>query len=245
MLTATNRAEVRICMRSYSKAILPQLRCHEVHIASLLAWAKSMPNMRLASAFQSFKSYGMTSEFHQAVEVVGAFAMAIEYYIERQRDGLGFATIISTRTAVQKRVLLLPRAADLIDMTASEIRLYESCRLTLHIFAMAVVKPLPNMHKALHVLVLYLKACLERFGVDNYGAKSAKLLLWMLMIGGIAASDMIAERRWFASRLGTVVKSMDISWAETRDILEDYLWLESAFGPGGRQLWDETGKISE
>ena len=69
------------------------------------------------------------------------------------------------------------------------------------------------------------------------------VLLWMLVLGGIAASDK-PERPWFVSQLALIVRRLDITeWGSIEDTLESFLWLESACGQGGRELWDEAGCV--
>jgi hypothetical protein len=61
----------------------------------------------------------------------------------------------------------------------------------------------------------------------------------MLMLGGIAALDK-AERPWFVSQLVRLVRILRIDWDSVGEIMESFLWLESACGSGGRLLWSEV-----
>jgi hypothetical protein len=70
--------------------------------------------------------------------------------------------------------------------------------------------------------------------------EDSKLLVWVLVMGGIAAVDTL-ERIWFVSMLREVVGAVDIgSWEEMRDLLGGFLWLGSANDVDGRVLWEEV-----
>ncbi len=54
------------------------------------------------------------------------------------------------------------------------------------------------------------------------------------------ASDT-KERDWFVRSISIVAKILKIgTWEEVKDIVESFLWLESACGSGGRILWAEV-----
>jgi hypothetical protein len=65
-------------------------------------------------------------------------------------------------------------------------------------------------------------------------------LLWILVLGGIAASDT-EEREWFVKSIAMVVKILQIgTWEQVTEIMEGFLWLDSACDAGGRILWAEV-----
>jgi len=67
-----------------------------------------------------------------------------------------------------------------------------------------------------------------------------KLLLWVLVLGGIAALDK-PERSWYVAQLVILVENLEEStdWGAIEGILERYLWLDSACGHTGPELWEE------
>jgi hypothetical protein len=178
----------------------------------------------------------------EALECMEAMAMAIDYYLKGKAGGLTLGRIVRTRTGVQKRLLLLPAAGDLnINITSSShTNLYECCRLTAMIFGVSVIFPIPNTYDILQTLVQGLTASLEVMEIENHSEDCSGVLLWMLVLGGIAALGK-PERPWFVSNLALVgMERLKLDWDGVEAILKAFLWLESACGPGARQLWDEA-----
>jgi hypothetical protein len=96
----------------------------------------------------------------------------------------------------------------------------------------------------LQALVRRLTASLEVTDIESHSVHYSGLRLWMLVLGGIAALGK-PERPWFVSNLALVsVKRLNLDWDGVEDILKTFLWLESACGPGGRQLWDEVKRFA-
>jgi hypothetical protein len=180
----------------------------------------------------------------QNLELVGAYTTALDYYHRGKSGGLSLAVITKTKWALQQQLLLLPPAQELHKTPLSKLSFYECCRLTLHIFGLAVVFiDTSDAFSHLQTLVTRLKTWLERLYVYGYGTDSADLLLWMLIIGGIAALGK-PERPWFTSRLAIVLHRLNITWDDAQEILERFLWQKNACGTEGRELWSETVKSS-
>jgi hypothetical protein len=194
----------------------------------------------IASAFRNFQDLGITDMLFQNLELVGAYTTALDYYHRGKPGGLSLAVITRTKWALQQQLLLLPPAQELNKTPLSKLSFYECCRLTLHIFGLAVVFiDTSDAYSHLQALVTRLKTWLERLYVYGYGTDSAHLLLWMLTLGGIAALGK-PDRPWFASRLAIVLHRLNITWDDAQEILERFLWQENAFGTGGRELWSEV-----
>ncbi|KAN0116806.1 hypothetical protein V8E51_002783 [Hyaloscypha variabilis] len=237
-------ADVKVAVASFSKPTLPQLQRHKADLASLTAWAASLPRMArpVASAFRNFQDLGITDMLLQNLELVGAYTTALDYYHRGKSGGLSLAVITRTKWALQQQLLLLSPAQELNKTPLSKLSFYECCRLTLHIFGLAVVFiDTSDAYSHLQTLVTRLKAWLERLYIYGYGTDSAHLLLWMLALGGIAALGK-PERPWFASRLAIVLHRLNITWDNALEILERFLWLENACGSEGRELWSEAVK---
>jgi hypothetical protein len=105
-----------------------------------------------------------------------------------------------------------------------------------------VVHPIPNPHNVLAELVWRLKVSILGLGreIGDFAMELSGVLLWILVLGGVASSDK-PERPWFVSQLALIVRKLRLTdWDGVEDILESFLWLESACGKGGRELWDEV-----
>jgi hypothetical protein len=148
--------------------------------------------------------------------------------------------------AVQHRLVSLPPDDELIiepsSLSLLELNIYECVRLTALIFGVGVVHLIPNPHNVLVGLVRRLKISIVRLDreIGDFAMELSGVLLWMLVLGGIASLDK-PERPWFVSQLALMVRKLRLmDWGGVEDILESFLWLESAYGKGGQELWDEV-----
>jgi hypothetical protein len=180
----------------------------------------------------------------QALDSMGAYALAVGHYLQGRPFSLSSGELNRARLAVQHRLVSVPPEEDLIVVPSSssdsEPNIYEYVRLTALIFGVAVVYPIPNPHNVLVELVRRLKIAIEGLGreIGDFAMELSGVLLWILVLGGIASSDK-PERPWFVSQLVFIVRKLHImDWDGVEDILESFLWLESACGKGRRELWD-------
>lgn len=75
-----------------------------------------------------------------------------------------------------------------------------------------------------------------------------EMILWCLVIGGIAATGRSEEREWFVAELNSVVRELGMSgwlWEDLRVFLRRFLWVDEACGPGGEVLWEEVLAVGE
>ena len=183
----------------------------------------------------------------EALDSIGAFTLAVDYYLQGKPFGLKLGAMARTRTAVQQSLLLLPTAEELSIPSSSSKRkpnIYECCRLTALIYGVAVVFPVPSSQSVLQELVRRLMTAIGVLDLGTFGVELGKVLLWMLVLGGIAALDT-PERHRFASQLVWIVRRLDIDdWEGVKDVLGSFLWLDSACSPGGRLLWSEAMSAS-
>jgi hypothetical protein len=170
---------------------------------------------------------------------MGALTTAFDDYIQGRPGGLTFEKTLKAKAAVQKRFLLLPTSCELNITPLANAGFYESCRLTAIIFSIAAFYPLPNTYNALQIAVQRLKSAIILSDIESYGGDRSGVLLWILVLGGIAALDK-PERGWFVLQLSYLVQRLKIEWEEVEDVLETFLWFEIACSPGGRLLWDEA-----
>jgi Fungal specific transcription factor domain len=206
-------------------------------------WATTPPRppiQELARGFLTLQKYGISADVTRVLTAMGAVTMAIDHYLQGESAGVTLGAIARARTAAQHRLLSLPAAVELQDVDLLSPRVYEACRITALIYGIAVVLPVSDAHNILKDLVQRLKASLMYFEGKSCEAGLSALYLWMLVLGGIAASGG-PERIWFVAQLERVVmKSLVYEWRRVEETLRSFLWLESACGPGGRILWAEV-----
>jgi hypothetical protein len=252
-------------MNSFSHPILPILRSHENHVVSVKVWAMTQNHTGaqvLSSAFWRVQQYGIIDSLLSVLNAMGALTLAIHNYLLHIPGSLTLGQICRTRTAIQKLLLLLPTGEELkpnyIAKTTStddevvEVKIYECCRLTAMIFGIAVVAPIPDAFHVLQIYVTNLKAAIKGSGLlthtsstfrSLYSEDLAKFLLWMLVLGGIASLDK-PERSWFVEHSAQLVVVLDVNWHEAKEILGAFLWLESACGDSGKELWGEVERLA-
>jgi len=232
---------------SVSKPLLPLLRMYERYITDVRAWAISPPRglvQVLASGFWHLQDHGLTDAILRVFEAMGSTTMAIDHYLQGEPDGLTEGTIARTRLATQQSLLLLPPDIELNITPVSRPCLYEGCRLTGVIFGAVVMCSIPNTYNLFKNLTQRLRSSLEDCGLEDLESMSFEVqnvILWMLVLGGIAAFDN-AERPWFVLQIARIVKLSDLNWDDVEEILGTFLWFESACGTGGQLLWSEVIK---
>ena len=162
----------------------------------------------------------------QVLDSIGGFTLAVGHYLRGKPFGLKLGAIARARIAVQQKLLLL-QTADELNIPSSSTKpkpnIYECCRLTALIYGVGVVFPVPNSHSVLQELVRRLMVAIGVLDIRSFGVELGGVLLWMLVLGGIAALD-IPERHWFASQLAWVVGRLGIDdWGCVEDILGSFL----------------------
>jgi len=121
--------------------------------------------------------------------------------------------------------------------------MYEPCRLAALIFGIGVTFPLPGWAAPFPGVVLALQQALINMNIDPVSCVESDLLLWILVLGGTAAMNMLA-REWFVSRLRVIsLRKRLYGWEEIKVILTEILWLASACDRAGSALWDEVVQL--
>jgi hypothetical protein len=151
-----------------------------------------------------------------------------------------FKVFIEKRNAIQHSLMSLPTGDELEDGEISSVCLYESIRHTAIIYSVAVTFPLPPVSGIFRKLAGSLKDILEKSKLDPCWLLCPKTLLWMLILGGIAASET-TDRAWYVQNLAALSIALNLTeWKDVAEEAENYLWLESACDAGGSSLWNEV-----
>ena len=152
--------------------------------------------------------------------------------------------ITNQRNVVQYHLLSLPPAGQFDKNFRQRYPVYESCRLAGLIVGVGVTFPLPAQTAPFQTLIRLLQVELQASDLESTwpGRDAVRALLWVLTIGGIAATGL-PERAWFVATLRRVTVRSGLSrWQDLKQVLESMLWLESACDRAGKQLWDEFNK---
>lgn len=152
------------------------------------------------------------------------------------------------RNWVLHKLLSLPSASDLLlDVNASSndfektVRVYDACRLGLLMYGIHVIYPTPRSLSPRGRLLPLLQNALQEIDILILERPLVELVLWCVVIGGIAASGQEGvQTAWFVTELNLVSMSLGlIDFAEVKAVLRHFSWVDSACDPGGQELWDE------
>jgi len=208
----------------------------------LMSWATAPrePKLKLGRGFQTLQCYCITESALYIFDAIAALTIAIEHYLEGEPAGLSLGALSKMRTSVQHRLLSLPSRTELGGLALLEPDVYEACRLTAIIYGVAIVYPISNSYKVLQQLVQLLKNSLEICDIERLGVAQPDLLLWMLVLGAIAAFEK-PERLWYITQLAKWAKKREVyDWTRVEEKLLLFLWMDSACGTGGGQVWIEV-----
>jgi hypothetical protein len=166
--------------------------------------------------------------------------VVIDYHCRGVRPIVDIVDFIDTRNAIQHSLMSLLTGDELNYGQVSSVCLYESIRYTAIIYSAAVTFPLPPSTGIFRTTTTRLKNILDESKSDPCWQLCPNVLLWILVLGGIASSGTV-ERGWYVQNLAAVSTAMNSSeWEQVTEKLENYLWLDSACDTGGRLLWTEV-----
>ncbi|KAL4862080.1 hypothetical protein BDV12DRAFT_203388 [Aspergillus spectabilis] len=119
---------------------------------------------------------------------------------------------------------------------------YEACRLACLVYGVGVILPLPGQSTPLGRLANLIQGVLESsnsYAIWN-GEQPEAALLWVLMLGGIAAEGF-PNRFWYVEKLQKVIsRSKIVSWPNMCRVLGSIAWWPSACSKPGHDLWVEV-----
>lgn len=204
---------------------------------SCASLASSLSRESLATGFQDIVGDGITETVANLFEAMADLTIEIDLHHRGVKPISDMALFMDRRNAVQHRLMSLPIGDELDPEAVSSSHMYESIRLAAIIYSAGVTFPLPPYQGIFRRLSSRLKNVLEDSKFDQCWQLSPKLLLWLLVLGGIAALES-EERSWYVGTLAVVSRSLNISeWDDVAEEMAHYLWLESACDAGGRLLW--------
>jgi hypothetical protein len=178
----------------------------------------------------------------EVFQAMKAYTSIVEKYQDGSIAEPDLCRICNQRNFVQHRLLSLLPVQNLDQDFRTSYPVYEICRLAGLIFGVGVIFPLPAQTAPLSNLVKLLQAELQesRLESDWWFPDTVRVLIWVLTLGGIAATDL-PNRTWFVATLGRVTaRSGLVRWRDLKLVLDQILWLDSACDFGGQQLWEEV-----
>lgn len=204
-------------------------------------------SLEIALCMGQFCRIGFTQRLAEAFQAVRIYLLILEGLREHESQ-LGFETqsceIADKRNLLQHSLLSLPCAEQINQPMPEKRSLYEACRISVLIFSIGVVFPIPYeaapLPRLTELLKIEIRAILSPFcqSLDAQG-----VLIWILTVGGIVAIGT-EERSWFVSRLKDILESCSVrEWAQFKRVLRRMLWLDSACDVAAYKLWDEINTL--
>ena len=148
------------------------------------------------------------------------------------------------RKWIHYRILSLPHLSSLAEMewAPKQSQLYETIRISLNIFSLLALFPLPTSTTPFDELASALLPAVEGLLHDEWEAESA-ILMWICTMGALAATGT-PKYHYFVVGAGQLLHFLQLkSWHELQQILQGHLWFPEVSNPDGRSLWLEIQKI--
>ena len=179
------------------------------------------------------------------IQHVCDFTIVVENHIEGRWSPRTFTTIIDQRNFIQHSVMSLKPARELFEHGATpEEDLYEPCRLAIIVFSFLVVFPVPPVAGPFESLTERLLVALSEIKSCGEPLSSSKLLLWILVMGAVAAIGL-PKRQWFLRRIHDLLQTLAVEdWKDMKVILQSFLWLPSTNDFDGQEVWAEMHPTS-
>ena len=193
---------------------------------------------------------GLPAETRMVLVNLGRVDQIMERCRDRRLSDHDLKKVVDLRNRAHHQLLDLPSWDDLSEGVRDEVdcAAYECCRLAAMLYSTAVIFPQPP-HSGWHMrLVRDIKARLSSAVVDAWSRDAPALLLWVLVVAGIA-SFRSPERHFFEHSLRCTLKSRNylVPKLAVRTALRDFMFAEGACGRGFTELWDalELGAVGE
>jgi len=198
------------------------------------------PLTKLGESFPELRYFGLNEAMARVLQEMVDLTILIDCHCRGTIPIKNFTAYIDRRNSVQHRLMSLPSGDELFEEEVISVCLYKSIRYAAFIYSAAVTFPLPALSGHFHKLAALLQPLLESSKFDTCWRNCPKTLLWILTLGGIAASGT-REQEWFVKNIAIVAKVLKLGrWEQVTAVLEEFLWLDSACDAGGRILWVEV-----
>ncbi|KIW73219.1 hypothetical protein PV04_01353 [Phialophora macrospora] len=192
-------------------------------------------NTTLGTGFEQAGIAGIGPEMYTAVLAACELTAALDHFQRNENHPPLFVDIVEYRKYVQYRLLSLTPVNSDGPLCNNDDYMYETCRIALLIYSDLNIWPLPPSTHARPRLARQLRDALGQYGTGApETALPADLLLWLAMMGAIAAHETRHEP-YFVDLLARDPR--DLSWDIFHSIVRKYLWCDFVVTPPARHLW--------
>ncbi|KAL2785287.1 hypothetical protein BJX66DRAFT_329406 [Aspergillus keveii] len=184
---------------------------------------------------------GMVWEF----SAVRGYNTLVKNYSQGFMSHLEMGYIIELRNLIQYRVMSLPAVGEVLDPYLDLPPTYGALRLALMAYTMMVLFPSPLGMDPHPRIAKQLRYELELTSVSlDIWMPMVELLLWVLMLGGISASDT-EHRSWYVDQIQWLAPLLGLtSWDQVKETMSSIVWIDSPCDVEGQALWQEVQQSS-
>lgn len=230
----------------YASLELTQPGCPPRHTRdSLVASCKHIMDMEalelsrtLGQGFHILLPNGLQKDLRETLESISEITVALDHYQRGGRYAPSLSDIIAARTVTQHRLLSLAPPSS--DIPQPDECIYNATRVAALIYSDMVLFPLPPQAGVKPKLADMLRRALDCCTIQSCWGSHPRLLLWTVVVGGIAASST-SHRPWYASRLHKLSTKLEIyDWELIKKILSSFLWWDYICDEPAKKLWHES-----
>jgi hypothetical protein len=191
-------------------------------------------NTTLGTGFEQAGIVGISLKMYTAVLAACELTAALDHFQRNVNHPPLFVDMVEYRRYVQYQLLsLAPITSD--GPLSNNDYIYEACRIALLIYSDLNIWPLPPSTHARPRLARRLHDALDQNGTAALETVlPADLLLWLAMMGAIAANNTQYET-YFVGLLARDPR--DLSWDIFHTTMRKYLWCDFVVTPPARHLW--------
>lgn len=185
------------------------------------------------------QQFGLSDNILSSAYDLWELTCTIKQYMQSPKNNLALPYLMDMRSTIQHRLLALPTFTNSLEETHSKSYINEVYRLSMLLYSIAVTYPIPVQKHVRQKLVVDLQIALRRSRSLACWRQLPEGIFWPLYFGAIAA-NYIPERQWFIEQICTFKVTLSLhSWADVREIMDSFLWLDSACESGGKIVWAE------
>ncbi|RDW61192.1 uncharacterized protein DSM5745_10690 [Aspergillus mulundensis] len=192
-----------------------------------------------------FQQLGLPRIFAEIICAMNTYIALVDKYVKGEK-GYDTCLVADQRNLIHYNLISVPRAAlpgqDSICTQPEDI-IYESFRLATLIYSVGVILPLPAQSSPLvNVAELLYNTLLPAISAHTTlrlwdTPNGQAVLLWILMLGGIAATQT-PHRAWFIATLSSVAEINRVaSYNHLKQYLARVAWYSMACDKPGMELW--------
>ncbi|KAL3705026.1 hypothetical protein TMatcc_008698 [Talaromyces marneffei ATCC 18224] len=211
--------------KTLTRPMMPFMRMHN----GFLAEQEDQDLETIEDRFHNLLGISLPLDLCKVFQRVQNYLHLLELYIQGTLSQVDLCLIADKRNFTQHSLLSLPSASEFSEPYRMAYPWYETVRLGCLVMSIGVIFPLPARAAPLHPLARMLQEELEIVLQQSAHHFSSTILLWGVVLGGIASCG-INERK---------------CWHQVKMILHQILWVGSACDCAGRALWDDAIVFSD